>query len=291
MNLNFTIQDVERSALDLIVRCSCELPPDVRAALEKALNREKPGSAAERNLHAILENATLAAKQRQPLCQDTGFPLFHIAYPQQLSVRSLQHAVEKAIVRATEQGYLRPNAVDPLTEKNSGDNRGRGFPQFSFHEHDAAFVRIRCLLKGGGSENVSVQYSLPDRELRAERDLSGVMRCVTDAVYRAQGKGCAPGIIGIGIGGDRAGSLHCAKEQLFRNLEDSNPEAALKALEEELFLKLNQLGIGPMGLGGHTTVLGVKAGAIHRLPASYFVSVAYMCWACRRSEICIGGDC
>ncbi|MFA7195284.1 MAG: fumarate hydratase [Candidatus Neomarinimicrobiota bacterium] len=288
MNQTISIADIEKAALELIIRCSCELPPDVLGALQNAGAREIPDSPAAMQLEAILHNAGLAMRQQQPLCQDTGVPHFYIEHPQQLSVLEIQHALEKSVAKATKRGFLRPNAVDPLTEKNSGDNLGRAFPQFNFEEHDHPFLRIRCLLKGGGSENVSAQSGLPDADLHAGRDFSGVAACVSDTVFRAQGKGCAPGIIGIGIGGDRVSGMKAAKEQLFRNLEDTNPDSQLMALEEELYKKLNQLGIGPMGLGGKTTVLGVKAVALHRLPACYFVSIAYMCWACRRAEIRIG---
>ncbi|MDZ7821270.1 MAG: fumarate hydratase [Candidatus Marinimicrobia bacterium] len=186
---------------------------------------------------------------------------------------------------ATEQGYLRPNAVDALSGDNSGNNLGDRIPAFSFSEWDKAEVRVRCLLKGGGSENVSAQYSLPRSDFSAGRDLDGVAACVVDAVINAQGNGCPPGIIGVGIGGDRVSGTETAKAQSRRALDDKNDNDALEKLEHLLHRSLNKLGIGPMGLGGKSTVLGVKAGAAHRIPASFFVSVSYMCWACRRAEM------
>jgi fumarate hydratase class I len=152
-------------------------------------------------------------------------------------------------------------------------------------EHGKKSLSVKLLLKGGGCENTGAQYTLPNTELGADRDLDGVKRIVLDAVYKAQGKGCAPGVLGVAFGGDRANGYAEAKRQLFRKLDDVNPEPALAAMEKELFEKANLLGIGPMGYGGKTTVLGVKVGNLSRLPASYFVSIAYMCWATRRASV------
>lgn len=290
MHSAISIKELESATLKLLVRCSTELPADIRDALKNARLLEKQDSSAAKQLDIILKNIELAAAQKQPICQDTGLPHFYIDYPQAYSVREIQSAVERAVISATEQGFLRPNAVDPLTDKNSGNNIGILFPQFHFNEHSNDYIRIRCMLKGGGSENVSAQYKLPDSGLAAGRNIKGVRKCVIDAVYRAQGKGCSPGIIGVGIGGDRCGSMQKAKEQLLRNLNDSNPDKQLDDLENELCKKLNTMDIGTMGLGGKTTVLAVKAAKAHRLPACFFVSVAYMCWACRRGEVIIGGN-
>ncbi|MBO9371018.1 MAG: fumarate hydratase, partial [Chloroflexi bacterium] len=180
----------------------------------------------------------------------------------------------------------RQNAVDSLTGHNTGNNLGIGFPVFHFEEGAPDDpLEVALLLKGGGSENVSIQYSLPYEPLKAGRDLEGVRRVVLDAVHRAQGEGCAPGILGVCIGGDRGTGYTHAKMQLLRPLDDVNPVPELAALEERLLGECNELGVGPMGFGGKTTVLGVKIGAAHRLPASFFVTVAYMCWACRRARM------
>jgi fumarate hydratase class I len=144
-------------------------------------------------------------------------------------------------------------------------------------------------MKGGGSENMSRQYSLPDGELGAGRDLEGVRKCVLDAVVKAQGYGCAPGILGVCVGGDRATGYETAKEQLLRPLGDASADKTLAAFEKKLLKEANALGIGPMGLGGRTTLLGVKIAARPRVPASFFVTIAYMCWACRRRSTVIGG--
>jgi fumarate hydratase class I len=254
-------------------------------ALREAHKSETPGSAAEGALDTILKNVELARRQATPICQDTGTLIFEIYFPVGVSTRTLSHQIRQAVAMATEKAYLRPNAVDSLTGNNSGDNTGQDFPTMHFHEWDKRAIHIDLLLKGGGCENVSTQYKLPHTGLNAGRDLDGVRRVVLDAVYQAQGKGCAPGVLGIAIGGDRGSSYVKSKQQLFRPLQDSNPDAELAALEETLYQQSNELGIGPMGFGGQTTVLGVKAGALHRLPASYFVSIAYMCWANRRASM------
>jgi fumarate hydratase class I len=273
------------SFVELIRRASTDLPVDVEVALQAACEREERGSAARGALETILENVALARANSTPICQDTGVPIFYVRHPQEVSTRHLRAQIEEAVAEATRRTYLRPNAVDPLTGRNSGNNLGVGFPTFHFQEWEKDAIRVDLLLKGGGSENVSVQRKLPDVSLPAGRDVEGVRRVVLDAVYQAQGKGCAPGVLGISIGSDRgAGYVH-AKEQLFRPLDDVNPVSELAALEERLLRECNELGIGPMGFGGKTTVLGVKIGAYHRLPACYFVSVAYVCWACRRASL------
>ena len=275
--------------VELIRRSSVTLPFDVRKALERAVEQEDKRSVARSTLLKILENVKLAEKQSTPVCQDTGTLIFHVGYGPGYRQSALRAAIEEAVRQATAKGCLRPNAVDSLSGKNSGDNVGIGSPFIDFLERDAVGLEVGLLQKGGGSENVSCQYSLPYAPLKAGRDLGGVRRVVLDAVYQAQGLGCSPGIIGVGIGGDRATSYLEAKLQLLRPLDDANPDQTLGLLEDRLVEEANSLGIGPMGFGGKTTVLGVKIGARHRLPASFFVSIAYMCWAARRAHLTIDG--
>ena len=273
--------------IELIRQASTDLPADVEAALRAARDREEPGSAAAGALGTILENVALARANSTPICQDTGVPIFYVSHSQGLSTRDLRAQLEAAVAEATRRAYLRPNAVDSLTGRNSGNNVGTGFPTCHFQEWGRDELRVDLLLKGGGSENVGVQYKLPYAPLKAGRDLEGVRRVVLDAVYRAQGKGCAPAVLGVAIGADRGTGYVHAKEQLFRPLGEANPVPELAALEDRLLRECNELGVGPMGFGGRTTALGVKIGAYHRLPACYFVSVAYMCWACRRASLCL----
>ena len=284
------MQDLTDTFVELIRRAATLLPADMEQALHKAKEHEEPGSAAQGALDTILRNVDMSRAQSTPICQDTGTPIFEIFYPVGVSTRQLADQIRRACALATERSYLRPNAVDSLNGKNSGDNTGIDFPTLHFHEWDDEGIQVDLLLKGGGCENVSAQYKLPHGELGAGRDLEGVRRVVLDAVNRAQGQGCAPGVLGIAIGGDRGSSYVKSKRQLFRSLDDSNPEPELAALEERLLEEGNELGIGPMGFGGQTTLLGVKIGALHRLPASYFVSVAYMCWANRRASLRVIGE-
>jgi fumarate hydratase class I len=259
----------------------------VEEGLRTACKQEEPGSAAEGALKTILENVAMSRETGRPICQDTGTPIFHVWHPEGISQRKLREQIEGAIVIATNKAYLRPNAVGPLSGKNSGNNLGIDFPTVHFDEREHDYIKIGLMLKGGGSENCGRQYTIPSAEFPASRDITGVRKAVLDAAFKAQGLGCAPGILGVGIGGDRATSVVKAKEQLFRPLGDTNPDAELDAMEKQLHHEINQLGIGPMGFGGKTTVLSVKMAELHRLPASFFVSVAYMCWADRRKIMTI----
>ncbi len=285
------MRDLTDAFVELIRRSSTDLPPDVERALQTARGVEVDGSAAQGALDTILENVALARENSTPICQDTGTPIFYVYHPEGWSTRKLREQIRAATAEATEKAYLRPNAVDSLTGENSGDNLGGdAFPTIHFEEVDGDELIVDLMLKGGGCENVGAQYSLPNTELGAGRDMQGVRKVVLDAVHKAQGKGCAPGILGVAIGGDRGSSYYGSKETLFRSLEESNPDPELAAFEEQLTQEANQLEIGPMGFGGETTVLGVKVKNMHRLPASYYVSVSYMCWAYRRRRMVVRGD-
>jgi fumarate hydratase class I len=279
--------DLTDHFVELIRRAATDLPPDVEHALVGAKQLEEPGSAAESALEMILRNVALARAQSTPVCQDTGTPIFEIYHPLGVSTAEISSYVHQACVIATDRSFLRPNAVDSLTGKNSGNNTGLGFPTLHFHEWSGDTIRTELLLKGGGSENVGAQYKLPDGKLNAGRDLEGVRNVVLDAVFQAQGKGCAPGILGVCLGGDRGSGYVKAKQALLRPLDEPNENPTLAAFEERLLQDINKLGIGPMGFGGKTTVLGVKVAVQHRLPACYFVSIAYMCWAARRAAMVI----
>jgi fumarate hydratase class I len=279
--------DLTDHFVELIRRAATDLPPDVEQALVDAKQQEEPGSAAESALEMILRNVALARAQSTPVCQDTGTPIFEIYHSVGVSTSEITSYASQACIVATERSYLRPNAVDSLSGKNSGNNTGIDFPTLHFHEWSGETIRAELLLKGGGSENVGAQYKLPDGKLGAARDLEGVRKVVLDAVYQAQGKGCAPGILGICLGGDRGSGYVKAKQTLLRALDEPNENPTLAAFEQRLLEDINELGIGPMGFGGRTTVLGVKVAAQHRLPACYFVSIAYMCWAARRAKMVI----
>lgn len=273
---------------NLVVAASTDLPNDVESALVCGLNSEEDGSAAQAALKAMIENIELARERKQPLCQDTGTLIFHVWIPQGVTFSQslFLTSVESAIVKATETGVLRQNSVCPLSGRNSGNNLGPGAPFIHYHEGaKGSDVKVTLMLKGGGSENVGVQYSLPDKTIDAGRDIDGVKKCIVDAVVKAQGKGCSPGILSVVIGGDRATGYEQSKEQLLREIGSENSDADLNSLEKEMLAKANSLDIGPMGLGGRTTLLDVFIGKRNRVPASYFVTVSYMCWAFRRQSV------
>jgi fumarate hydratase class I len=285
------MQDLTEAILELVRRTSTDLPMDVEASLRRAVEEEEAGSAARGALETILKNVEISRQNSTPICQDTGTPIFYVYHPAGWSTRQLRKQIESAVAEATKRAYLRPNSVNALTEKNTGNNLGDDyFPSIHFEEVEGEDLTIKLMLKGGGCENVGAQYSLPDSHLEAGRDLAGVRKTVLDAVQRAQGQGCAPGILGVAIGGDRGSSYYASKETLFRKMEDHNPDPKLDALEERLTSEANQLGIGPMGFGGKTTVLATRLSGMHRLPASFFVSVSYMCWAYRRRSMTLSGD-
>jgi fumarate hydratase class I len=284
--------DLTEKILELIRRTSSNLPADVEERLKASIEKEEPGSAARGALETIMKNIQLSRQNSTPICQDTGTPIFYVYYPEGWSTRKLKEQIRAALAEATKRSYMRPNAVDAIYDKNSGNNLGGDdFPYIHFEEVDAGQpLMIELMLKGGGCENVGAQYSLPNNPLGAGRDLAGVRKVVLDAVQKAQGQGCAPGILGVAIGGDRGSSYVKSKEILFDKLGERNPDPELSALEERLTQEANTMGIGPMGFGGKTTVIDTKITGLHRLPASYFVSVSYMCWAYRRRKMTVKGD-
>jgi fumarate hydratase class I len=273
------------SLVELIRRTSAEIPDDVHQAILAALENEKKNSLAANAIQIIDQNIALAKNKSQPICQDTGSILFYVDAPIGYDQIAFAETAREAVTLATKKGYLRQNSVDALTGKNDGTNVGPGAPAFHFHQQRSPEISVRLALKGGGCENVGAQYSLPDDALSANRDLDGCRRAILDAVLQAQGKGCGPGVLGVCIGGDRATGYELSKTQFLRRLDDRNPEPKLDALEQDILKTANELGIGPMGFGGKTTLLGVKIGVANRVPASYFVSVSYMCWAFRRQGV------
>jgi fumarate hydratase, class I len=279
------MENFKESMYKLIVETSTNLPKDVRRAIAKAKAKEIAGTRAAMSLDTITTNIMQADENISPICQDTGLPTFKIKVPVGANQIEMTRDIKEAIALATMDTKLRPNSVDSLTGKNSGDNLGEGTPVIKFEQWEKDYIDVRLILKGGGCENKNIQYSLP-AELeglgRAGRDLDGIRKCILHSVYQAQGQGCSAGVIGVGIGGDRTSGYELAKNQLFRSLDDVNPNEELRKLEEYTMEHANELGIGTMGFGGETTLLGCKIGVVNRIPASFFVSVAYNCWAYRR---------
>lgn len=276
---------LQNSLVELVRRTSAEIPEDVHKAILASLEREKQGTIAESAMKIIEQNIALAKQKSQPICQDTGSIIFYVECPAGFDQLGFEETAREAVKLATKKGYLRQNSVDSVTGKNDGTNVGPGSPTIHFHQHRTPEVNVRLILKGGGCENMGAQYSLPIEKLKANRDLDGCRKVILDAVLQAQGKGCGPGILGVCIGGDRATGYEYSKQQLLRKLDDRNTDASLDKLETDIVETSNKLGIGPMGFGGQTTLLGAKIGVLNRLPASYFVSVSYMCWAYRRQGV------
>jgi fumarate hydratase, class I len=287
------MQFLKESMLELIIQTSTNLPPDVRQAMAWALKTENPQSQSGQALAIIGENIDMALQDEGAICQDTGMLTFEIKTPVGVNQIAMKKQILEAVAEATKRGKLRPNSVDSITGKNSGNNLGPDTPIFHFEQWETQEVEVRLILKGGGCENKNIQYSVPcelEHLGRADRDLEGVKKCILHAVWQAQGQGCAPGAIGVCIGSDRAGGYHHAKLQLFRTLDDTNPDPVLAKLEQEVMEQANKLGVGAMGFGGSSSLIGCKIAAANRLPASFFVTVAYDCWAFRRLGVMLDAE-
>ncbi|OAS88403.1 fumarate hydratase [Metabacillus litoralis] len=287
------MENFYESMYQLIVETSTNLPKDVRRAIAAAKQRESAGTRSAMSLATITNNIKMADDNISPICQDTGLPTFKLKVPVGANQLAMKKEIKRAIEQATKDGKLRPNSVDSISGDNSGDNLGDGTPVIKFEQWENDYIDARLILKGGGCENKNIQYSLPcelDGLGKAGRDLDGIRKCIMHSVYQAQGQGCSAGFIGVGIGGDRTSGYELAKEQLFRRVDDVNQREDLRQLEEYVVEHANELGIGTMGFGGETTLLGCKIGVINRIPASFFVSVAYNCWAYRRLGVFIDPD-
>jgi fumarate hydratase class I len=279
------MQFLESSLIELITQTSTNLPPDVRAAMNVAMGAETPSTQSSQALEIIASNIDMACEDEGPICQDTGMPTFIVHTPVGVNQLAIKKSIRAAVAEATRRGKLRPNSVDSLTGKNSGDNLGTETPVIHFEQWEQDDIEVKLVLKGGGCENKNIQYSLPatlEHLGRADRTLEGVRKCILHAVWQAQGQGCSPGALGVCIGSDRAHGYALAKDQLFRTLDDVNPVPELAELEARIMKEANTLGVGAMGFGGNVSLIGCKITAANRLPASFFVSVAYDCWAFRR---------
>jgi len=279
------MNQLKSSLVELITETSTNLPPDVREAMSFAIEEETPGTQSAQALGIIATNIDMAQQDEGPICQDTGMPTFLVHTPVGVNQIHVKQAIREAVAEATRHGKLRPNSVDSLTGKNSGDNLGAETPVIHFEQWEEDDIEVKLILKGGGCENKNIQYSLPcelEHLGRADRNLEGVRKCILHAVWQAQGQGCAPGAVGVCIGSDRAHGYDLAKNQLFRTLDDENPVPELAKLEAEIMEEANRIGVGSMGFGGKVSLIGCKVAAANRLPASFFVSVAYDCWAFRR---------
>ncbi len=235
--IKFLMQFLKNSLIELITQTSTNLPPDVRAAMAASGANETPGTQASQALGIILANIDMAKDDEGPICQDTGMPTFFVHTPVGVNQIEIRKTIREAVAEATRRGKLRPNSVDSLTGKNSGDNLGTETPVIHFDQWEEDEIEVKLMLKGGGCENKNIQYSVPctlEHLGRADRNLEGVRKCLLHAVWQAQGQGCAPGALGVCIGSDRAHGYDLAKQQLFRTLDDVNPSEELAKLEAEV---------------------------------------------------------
>jgi fumarate hydratase class I len=281
------------SLVKLITETATNLPPDVRMAMSAAMEDEAKPSRSALALNVIANNIDMAQEDEGPICQDTGMPTFFVKTPVGFNQIKFRKDILQAIAEATKRGKLRPNSVDPLTGASASDNLGPGTPIIHFEQWEQEDVEIKLLLKGGGCENKNIQYSVPcnlDHLGRADRNLEGVRKCILHAVWQAQGQGCAPGALGVCVGSDRTSGYEHAKLQLLRSLDDINADPVLAKLEREIMDEANKLGIGTMGFGGNVSLIGCKITKANRLPASFFVSVAYDCWAFRRLGVLLDAE-
>ncbi|MEM2586346.1 MAG: fumarate hydratase [Archaeoglobaceae archaeon] len=265
-------EEVVKVVEEMIKKAHTELPPDIIRALEKAYKNEE-NEIARKNLEIILENIEIAKRNRVPICQDTGIPIFFVELGRELQLDfSLKSAIAEAVRKCT-PSILRPNAVHPITRKNSGDNTGIGVPIVNIEIVDGDRLRIIYMPKGAGSENVSAQKMLLPTEVGKIKEF------VVETIARAMGLPCPPVIIGLGIGGSFDVSTKLAKKALLRSVETMND------FELEILDSVNSLEIGPMGLGGRTTALAVLSEINYCHTASLPVAVNIQCWANRRSEV------
>ncbi|MCS7130528.1 MAG: fumarate hydratase [Archaeoglobaceae archaeon] len=265
-------EELVNAVSEIILKAQTELPLDVVNALKRAYEVEE-SEIARKNLEVILQNIEIAKNSKLPICQDTGIPFFFVEIGRELE---LDFDIKKAIVEAVRRqtpAILRPNAVHPLTRKNSGDNTGIGIPVINIDFVDGDRLKITYLPKGAGSENVSqLKMFLP-------MEVGKIKKFVVESVAKAMGMPCPPIIIGLGIGGSFDVSAKLAKKALLRSIESMNE------FELEILEAINSLGIGPMGLGGKTTALAVLSEINHCHTASLPVAVNIQCWANRRAEV------
>jgi len=276
---------VENVAVELLRQAVTKLPRDVKEALQRA-HREEESDVGKTQLEAILNNVELAEKTGTPMCQDTGVIIFYVkAGAQAKGLDKIEEALINATKRATKEVPLRPNSVGILTRKNTGDNTGRYIPYINWKIVPGDNIELTAFPKGGGSENVCALGMI-----RPGEGLNGLKKFVIDTVLNAGAKPCPPNILGVGVGGGADIAMKIAKAALSRPIDKPNPDPELAKLERELYEAANMTGIGPMGLGGKFTVLGVNVDHANRHPASYPVAVAVQCWAARRASARIHPD-
>lgn len=275
------IDKLRKGIFELYKKVATSIPPDVEQALRQAHDAEPEGSASRNTLAAIIEDIRTSRGDVRPLCMGSGIPVFYVKVPRGLSHKEIRDTIAEATRQATEKIPLSGNAVNVLTNLNTGNSVGEGIPIVHLEETEEGSLVVELMLKSSTGDSVGSTYALPDGRIGAERSLEGVGQCVIDAVKHASGLGCPPYTIGVGIGATKEIAVMLSSRQLFRRLNDQNPIAELQGLEGELLTKINSMGIG----SGATLALGVKVGLSHRHPSALFVDVTFSCWANRRGTL------
>jgi tartrate/fumarate subfamily iron-sulfur-dependent hydro-lyase alpha chain len=284
--LTLTREKLEEIFYDFILTVATGIPEDVYNAVKKAYETEE-NPVAKTQLKAILDDMEIACKEKRPICQDTGTPYLWIEIGEDFPLKPLtvEEAFVTALRRATKEGYLRPNAVDPLYAKNSGDNTGRFIPWIHFEPKPGDKLTLRLMFKGGGSEAPSTLImSTP------LKGFENLYKGVIDAIARAGALPCPPVIVGVAIGAGADIVMSLAKRALLRPIGERHPDPKAAKIEEELLEAVNKLGIGPHGFGGKYTALDVKFEYAHRHPATFAIGIITSCWATRRGVITVESD-
>ena len=276
---------IQQALVAALKQAATELPQDVVQALQAAQAREtSPMGKAQ--LDAILENVGIARNGVVPMCQDTGIQTFFVqAGVESPFLKDLRAWISDAVVQATAEIPLRPNTVDPFTGKNPGDNSGHYMPFINWELVDGSDVLITVLPKGGGSENMSTLKMLPPGV-----GIKGIKRAIIEHIVSCQGKPCPPTIVGVGIGGGADIAMKLGKKAILRKIGSKHPIPEAAALEAELLERVNETGVGPMGVGGETTCLAVHVEYAHRHPASLPLGLLVQCWADRRAQVRLKAD-
>ncbi len=277
---------IQDTIVELLRKAETILPQDIKEALKNAYDAEED-ELPKVQLQNILDNIQMAEEMSRPMCQDTGVPIIYVTFGkvEVPEAAKFENAIIEGVRSATEEVPLRPNTVHPLTRKNAGDNTGNRMPYINYKNSDNDYLELTAFPKGAGSENMSALGML----LPAQ-GVKGIKEFVLQTLVNAGGKPCPPIIIGMGIGGSADIAMKLAKESLLRPINERHRETEIAVLEKELYEALNTIGIGPMGLGGKTTLLGLNIEYAHCHTASHPVAINIQCWAARRATVRIYAD-
>lgn len=285
--MSIDLEELEDQLVKSMEKAVTSLPKKTLDAIKKAKTNETKGARSQ--INSMLDAVNIGEEQGIPICQDTGVPTFYVRigsdFPGISSIGEIEPVIRTAVKRATDEIPLRPNAINPITEKNSGNNTGKHIPYIDWKIVEGKKIKIDFLPKGGGSENMS-QLSM----MNPTKGLEGVKEIVLERIGTMKGKPCPPTVIGIGLGGGANIAMNLAKKSLLRPIGEHHKEKQVAKLEKELKQKANQLKVGPMGIGGETTVLDIKIDYAHRHPASYPIGIVIQCWCNRRTQINIKPD-